>query len=148
MEAIITTLTYPNVLPDFTRSVSLPSFGVTIKSTRNSEVRTLGTELGIGATMALEYKNRSADELNQIISFYKQTRGTWGSFFMSTNIWRQPANYTNALFDLLENAAFRFESKIQITTVKRDVYDFTVQLVTVPATATPPAGTFPSNIVP
>lgn len=144
----MTSLVYPNLLPDFTREVTLPTFGVTIKATQDSEVRTLGTELGIGAMLQLEYKNRTAAELNTLISFYKQTRGGWKAFFMSTNLWRQPTNYTNALFDLLKSTAFRFEGRIQVTTVKRDVYDFVVNLKSVPGTAEPPTNSFPPNIVP
>ena len=143
----MTAATFPNVLPDFTRSFTLPTFGVTIKSTKESEVRTLGTELGIGAKMALEYKNRTAVEFNTITAFYRQMRGTWGSFFVPVTIWRQPFLYQDAVFDLVQNSAFRFESPPVVQTVKRDVYDFTLNLITVPATAVASVGVFPSNIV-
>lgn len=141
-------ISYPNLIPDFMKELTLPSYGVSIITSagENFEVRTLGTEQGIGASMMLEYKNRSAQELNQLISFYKQTRGSWASFYVPLIIWRQPEVYTNSMNDLLLNTSFRFSQKITFSTDKRDVYNFNVFIESVPSTALPPASTFPPNI--
>ncbi len=141
-------ITYPLLIPDFMKELTLPSYGVSIitAAAENFEVRTLGTELGVGAGMMLEYKNRTAIELNTLMSFYRQTRGSWASFFVPLSIWRQPEVYTNSMQDLLLNTAFKFSQKITVSTDKRDVYNFNVFLESVPVTALPPANTFPSNI--
>lgn len=141
-------ITYPNLVPEFMKELTLPSYGVSLVTAagENYEVRTLGTELGIGAKMMLEYKNRTAVELQTLLSFYRQTRGSWASFFVPLAIWRQPAIYTNSMQDLLINTSFKFSQKITISTDKRDVYNFNVYIESVPGTALPPADAFPSNI--
>ena len=141
-------ITYPALVPDFMKELTLPSYGVSLVSAAggNYEVRTLGTELGIGSKMHLEYKNRSAQELQTLVSFYRQTRGGWASFFVPLSIWRQPDIYTNSMKDLLINTSFKFSQKITVSTDKRDVYNFNVYIESVPGTALPPADAFPPNI--
>lgn len=139
---------YPNLIPEFMKELTLPGYGVSLitAAAENFEVRTLGTELGVGARMMLEYKYRSAEDLQTLISFYRQTRGGWASFFVPLSVWRQPQIYTNSMEDLLVNTSFKFAQEITVSTDKRDVYNFNVYLVSVPSSAAPPANTFPPNI--
>ena len=139
-------ITFPNLVPDFTRQVTLSDFGISINNVANFENRAIGASFGVGTIMVLEYKHRTASEVFSVVNFYKTTKGSWRSFNLPVSLWRQPLNYTYSLSNFLEFNSWRFNKPISYETIKRDVYDFNIEIKSVNRVVTPPVNTFPCNI--
>lgn len=147
----MTTPIFPDVFPDYMKTLTLSDFGVVITPMPDGfETRSAPNYSGAGAMITLEFKNRSALELKLITDFYKNMRGGFRAFTLPNSIIRHPNSYKLQLFNLIEGYSWKFNKKLIIKTEFRDCYSFEVELKSIAANFTLPSATsdnFPCPVV-
>jgi hypothetical protein len=139
---------YPDLVPDFMRELELPTYASSITEFPDgAEIRLSLTNNGTGTKIKLEYVNRTAEDVLEIVGFYNSAKGTFKGFLVPISVWRHPLALKNALESLTKGVIWRFADKIEITTVKQNVYNFTVNLVTTSTIIVPSPNPYPDQIL-
>jgi hypothetical protein len=141
-------LSFPAITPDFMREIELPPYGIhMVTFPDGGEVRQVLSEQSTKSKVKLEFINRNASEVGNVLNFYKNTRGVFGSFTLPLSIWRHPLVLTNAYSNLLKNIVWRFDRPISIKTIRQDVYSFDTYLISVSPVTPPNPNSFPDQIL-
>jgi hypothetical protein len=138
---------YPDLIPDYFKRIDLPTYGVEIIETQGWENRINKNLSGIGAKIQLVYEQRNAIEVQTIMDFYSLTRGGFKAFTVPLSIWQHPNIYINELTTAIQNVNWVFDGGVRFTTLKLNVYNFEVNLRSVPAITTEAPISFPDYII-
>jgi hypothetical protein len=124
-------IVYPVLVPDFLRQVNFGTYNPLVNEyTTGDEFRLDTQKFAVGTGITFEYVNRKGDELSSLIDFLREIRGG-KEFILPYQVWKHKNGFYLGLLDLLRNSKFIISDDITFQTVRKNIYNFSVNLVSV-----------------
>jgi hypothetical protein len=127
---------YPNIAPNFLKSLKLPSYNTEINEFPDGgENRIQLSNIGVGTKLSLSYEGLAEGQVASIMNFYTDCKGEGYAFLLPTTVMNHPTVINNAIAALRATTYWVFDSQIKITprytTYQRGIFDIEVTLSSV-----------------
>lgn len=125
------TLEFPsNLAPNFFHVDKLPDYGLKLHENElGREIRRFTETTGNETELRVLYTGMRATEVNTLLSFYRDTKGTFEAFTLPTSFYLSPDEITNSLAGLDDTETWRFLRQPIIKTIISDIYQTEINLI-------------------
>jgi hypothetical protein len=125
------TILFPSSLvPDFISNISLGSFNTEITEFKGKEERRKIQNYPSELRFTMQYINKPQAWLEEAIKFNSEVRGG-RSFILPKEVWRHGGVIYDFLVNRYKYNQFIFEDTINIETVRENIYNFSLNLISV-----------------
>jgi hypothetical protein len=119
-----------NLAPNFFHVDKLPDYGLKLHENElGREIRRFTETTGNKTELRVLYTGMRATEVNTLLSFYRDTKGTFEAFTLPTSFYLSPDEITNSLAGLDDTETWRFLRQPIIKTIISDIYQTEILLI-------------------
>lgn len=119
-----------NLAPNFFHVDKLPDYGLKLHENElGREIRRFTETTGNKTELRVLYTGMRATEVNTLLSFYRDTKGTFEDFTLPTSFYLSPDEITNSLAGLDDTETWRFLRQPIIKTIISDIYQTEINLI-------------------